>query len=55
MSRKPRIVITIVTPTGTSELSIVKGRLMSDGRPAPGPTEKQFKIASKAITDLVNS
>ncbi len=52
MARKTRIDIKIVTKTATSELSIVEGRLMANGKPAPGPTQKQFDIANKAILDL---
>jgi hypothetical protein len=53
--RKPRIVITIVTKDGSTEYSNVKGRERADGKPSDGPTEKQFKIARKAILDLLGS
>jgi hypothetical protein len=52
MALKPRIEITIVTPTSKWEFSMVKGRIMANGKPAPGPTKKQLDIASKAIRDI---
>lgn len=55
MKRKPRIVITIVTQKSTWEFSTVKGRLIGGGYPSPGPTKKQYEIATKAIADLVKA
>lgn len=49
---KPRIVITIVTKTGSHEFSIVKGRKTANGGISPGPSEKQFKLAFKAIRTI---
>ena len=53
--RKPRIVITIVTDQDTMEFSSVKGRDMVDGKPAAGPSKKQFEIAYKAILKLIEA
>jgi hypothetical protein len=53
MPRKPRIVVTIVTETGTIETSIVKGREMANGQPSPGPSSEQFDIARRAVHDLI--
>jgi hypothetical protein len=50
--RKPRIVILVVTEDSSWEFSTVKGREMADGEPSPGPTKKQYDIATKAIAKL---
>ena len=52
MARKQRIVIKVVTKDGSHELSIVEGREMANGKPAPGPSTKQLDIARQAIVDL---
>lgn len=48
----PRIVILIATEEFRWEFSMVKGRLLHNGEPAPGPTAEQIAIASKAIADI---
>lgn len=49
---KPRIVITIVTETGSTNFTLRKGDELVSGGKSLGPSEKQIKIAHKAIHDI---
>lgn len=49
---KPRIVITIVTKTGSTDFRIVTGAETTSGVPSLGPSKKQFDLAYKAIRQI---
>ena len=49
---KPRIIITIVTETGSTVFTLRKGDENLRGTISVGPSKKQFELARKAIRQI---